>query len=271
MAKKKKQEEGSKGSPAWMATFSDLMNLLLCFFVLLFSMSSVDADKWEQVVESMNSSFGIFEGGYESIGDGLLISAGTSQLNNLSEYYNTMGDRSESEGEEIIEKSLEEQLKDANMEETSAMYDKLSEKLENENLEDYIDLTMDPNGRYIEMTISGTFLFDSGKADIKTDALPILSKLGDVLMKYNEYLIEIIGHTDNVPMTSKTFSDNDILSSARAISAKNYFVSVKGLDVTTMKWSGKGEYEPVASNATAEGRARNRRIEIRVYNSLNSN
>lgn len=80
---KKKQEEAPKGSPAWMATFSDLMNLLLCFFVLLFSMSSIDAAKFEQVVASFNETFSVFSGGATAIGDGILISNGVSQLNEL--------------------------------------------------------------------------------------------------------------------------------------------------------------------------------------------
>lgn len=78
---KKKQEEAPKGSPAWMATFSDLMNLLLCFFVLLFSMSSIDAAKFEQVVASFNQTFSVLNGGATAIGDGILISNGVSQLN----------------------------------------------------------------------------------------------------------------------------------------------------------------------------------------------
>ena len=78
---KKNQEEAPKGSPAWMATFSDLMNLLLCFFVLLFSMSTVDEVKQEKVVASFNQMFSVFEAGASAIGDGMLISNGVSQLN----------------------------------------------------------------------------------------------------------------------------------------------------------------------------------------------
>lgn len=271
MAKRQRSEEAPKGSPEWMTTFSDLMNLLLCFFVLLFSMSTVDADKWEKVVSSMNSSFSLWKGGYTSIGEGLLISAGTSQLTELGDYYITMGQqKEETEGEQIIEKSLEEQLSEANREQTEGMLDNISEKLENDELDNVIDVSVDPEGKYVELLISGALLFDSGRAELKDDCIPIISKLGDVLMLYDDYLIEIIGHTDNVPMVSGAYKDNDHLSSARAISAKNYFVNEKGMDVTTMKWSGKGEYEPIASNATEDGRARNRRVEIRIYNSLNS-
>lgn len=271
MARRQKNEEAPKGSPEWMTTFSDLMNLLLCFFVLLFSMSTVDADKWEEVVNSMTSSFSLWKGGYTSIGEGLLISAGTSQLTELGDFYTTMGEQQEeTEGEQIVEESLAEQLKEANQKETELMLDNISEKLENDELENIIDIAMDPEGKYVELLISGAFLFDSGKADLKEECIPVISKLGDILKLYDDYMTEIIGHTDNVPMVSGLYPDNDHLSSARAISAKNYLVQEKGMDVTKMKWSGKGEYEPIASNATEEGRARNRRVEIRIYNSLNS-
>ena len=77
---KKRPEDPPKGSPAWMATFSDLMNLLLCFFVLLFSMSTVDADKFQQVIASLQSSVSILPAGGTSIVEGEMISAGVRQL-----------------------------------------------------------------------------------------------------------------------------------------------------------------------------------------------
>ena len=77
---RKKTEEAPAGAPAWMATFSDLMNLLLCFFVLLFSMSTVDAEKFEMVIASLQSSFSILPSGGASIGDGEMVSSGVSQL-----------------------------------------------------------------------------------------------------------------------------------------------------------------------------------------------
>ncbi len=272
---KKKQEAPPPGAPAWMATFSDLMNLLLCFFVLLFAMSSVDAEKFDQIAASMSSSFSIFKGGGASLGDGTLVSAGTSQLSNLDEYYSTMGQQStQTDGENYYsysDQTVQEVLNEANTSETAAMYDQLSEQLDQNNLDNNIEATVDSSGTYIEILISGTFLFDSGKADLKSDSLPVLSRLGDVLKTYEGNLIEIIGHTDNVPLLSTNiYINNDILSCARAISAKNYFVDVKGLDVNYIKWSGKGENDPIASNLTQEGRDRNRRIEIRIYNLLNS-
>ena len=94
MARKKKAEDGGAGSP-WLSTFADLMNLLLCFFVLLFASSTVDAEKYEEIVASMSSSFSIFSGGGSAIDEGRLISTGISQLNDLSDYYNTTGKSTE--------------------------------------------------------------------------------------------------------------------------------------------------------------------------------
>ena len=92
MAKKPKQEEAPAGAPAWMATFSDLMNLLLCFFVLLFSMSSTDTEKFQEVIASIQSSFSIFSSGGTSIGEGQMISSGISQLEMFDDYFNSVHD-----------------------------------------------------------------------------------------------------------------------------------------------------------------------------------
>ena len=277
MAKKKK-EDAPKGSPAWMATFSDLMNLLLCFFVLLFSMSSVDAEKWNEVVNSFSSSFSIFTGGYTAVGDGLLISAGSSQLNNLDEYFQEMGQTSEdNQGSDVNdnpsenpEQSLEDKMYEANKGESAEMLDDVSESIDSANLEDYIELGVDKSGNFLELTISGGVLFDSASANIKDEVKPILSKLGDILQGYKDHLIEIIGHTDNIPVKGGKYESNDMLSCARAISVKDFFVDSNQLDVKMIKWTGRGDQDPVASNSSAEGRARNRRVEIRIYTSLNS-
>jgi chemotaxis protein MotB len=91
MAKAKKEAPPKKGCPAWQGTFGDLMNLLLCFFVLLFSMSTLDAAKYEEVAASFSAAFGLFNGGQNALGDGALIGDGVSQLSSLSAYTTSMG------------------------------------------------------------------------------------------------------------------------------------------------------------------------------------
>ncbi len=267
---RKREEEAKKGAPEWMATFSDLMNLLLCFFVLLFSMSSVDQEKWEEVVASLTSSFSVFDGGGSSIGQGQLINMGAAQLNEFSEYFNNMGQTSEdTEGEELLE--LADQIAKANKEATEKMYDGISELSSQYNLDDYIEIQADEEGyRYVMINVSGSLLYESGKAELMEDAIPIFSKIGDILRAYKGYRISIIGHTDSIPVTSGKYKNNNELSAARAINAAEYLMEAKNIPAQNLEWIGRGEYDPVAKNTSSDGRAKNRRIEIRIYNMLNS-
>ena len=98
MAKAKKQETEIK-TDGWKDTFSDHINVLLCFFVLLYSMSNLDEVKYAELVASMSNSFSIFSGGAQALGDGNLISSGATQLSNLDDFYTDMGKAAESENE----------------------------------------------------------------------------------------------------------------------------------------------------------------------------
>ena len=261
---KRKPEEPPKGSPAWMATFSDLMNLLLCFFVLLLSMSSVDSSKYEELVVSLSNSFSIFDGGGSAIGEGKLISSGVSQLNELDDYYNDMGKASE---EEDTDGDPMKEYKKQQQEKTEKRYDELSEMIEEGKISNEVELGIDDNYQYVKISLSGAILFESGQAEFLSDAKPILSRVGDILKVYKDSLIKIEGHTDNVPISSGRYADNMELSTARAISVWNYFVQTKGLSPKTLEASGRSEYSPIVSNKTAKGRAKNRRVEIKIYTS----
>ena len=97
-----------------------------------------------------------------------------------------------------------------------------------------------------------------------------MDQVGVILESYAGSTIEIEGHTDNVPMSGAKYSNNDELSSGRALSVFNYLIGTTNLDPAMVKHSGRGEYMPVADNSTPEGRTMNRRVEIRIYNSLSS-
>ncbi len=259
---KKRQEDPPKGLAPWMATFSDLMNLLLCFFVLLFSMSTVDAEKFEQLAASLSSSFSILPNGASAIGDGVLVSNGVSQLNELAEYVNNMGYESEEqEQDDAIQEVKQEQLA-----ETEKIAEQIEEQVGKNNIAEQVEVEF--NGQYVALTLNGALLFDSGSAEVKEESKPVLDKVAMILTKYNDHTIEIEGHTDNVPIHTAEFKDNNELSSFRALSVFNYLLEVSDLDPATLKHSGRGEYIPVADNATAEGRMRNRRVEIKIYSNL---
>lgn len=293
MARRKKEEAPAPGSPAWMATFSDLMNLLLCFFVLLFAMSSPDAAKWNAMAQSFANTFSIFKAGGAFVGDGNLVANGATQLNNLNEYTNNMGETSDSvidkdnffdkEGdtEQLLEyyenkvAELEGQIADLEgaqqyeqekkEEAAGAMYDEVKDLADRYNLGDYVEFGMDKAYNYVKIDVKGSVLFASNSAELREDAKPILLKIGDILKEYDDFGIEIIGHTDNVPVKSGPYRDNDYLSAARAIETAQYLLKAKNLNPAKVFFSGKGEREPIDTNATEEGRKRNRRIEFRIY------
>jgi chemotaxis protein MotB len=294
MAKKKEEFKLPPGTPApWMSTFSDMMTLLMCFFVLLFSMSEIDAAKFEEVAKSFQSTVSIFKGGAQAIGDGILISNGVSQLNMLDEYINSSGKAAESNDDTIedmtnsgassevqdaanqlgmtaeeaqeLQSSIDE-LEEQKMKLSEQMAEKIEEALQESMMSDEVDVEFTSD--YVLLTLNGAFLFDSGKADIKNDAIPVLNKIGVLLTKYADSDIEIEGHTDSVPLNGGRYENNDVLSSYRALAVFNYLKENAAIDPGVMKHSGRGEYMPIADNSTPEGRAKNRRVEIKIFNSL---
>lgn len=276
---KRKQEDPPKGSPAWMSTFSDLMNLLLCFFVLLFSMSTVDTEKFEMVVQSLQSTFSILPSGGSTIGDGELISSGVSMLEKFDIYFNSSSALPKGDEEPddsvtnpdttVTTEEAQETLENAGLTESEQMAEQVSRLLQSYGLENQVDVEF--NEYYTLINLNGALLFNSGEATIREEVLPVMEKIAVILNNYTNNLIEIEGHTDNVPPAAgEQYSDNDILSMYRALNVENYIRDNTTLDPAHIKSSGRGSYVPIADNSTAEGRAKNRRVEIKIYNSLNS-
>lgn len=304
MARKKAPDAPPPGAPAWTATFGDLMNLLLCFFVLLYAMSSTDSEKFEAVAASFANTFSVFQGGGSTIGDGEMVGNGISQLNNLSQYFNTMGmaekgmqdntkaennsesteqaevtteaagnsDTSESDssgsssGQSQSDAAAEEQLKESGLKASESMSEQIEESVDEDDLSKQIDINF--TSQYVSLTMNGSLLFDSGSATIKQDAVPLLQKVGKILETYAGGTIEIEGHTDNVPISNSKFANNDELSSFRALAVFEFLKDNTDLDPALMKHTGRGAYVPIADNGTPEGRQQNRRVEIKIYNQL---
>lgn len=294
---KRKPEEVKKGLDEWMGTFSDMMTLLMCFFVMLFAMSNVDEAKFDEVSQSFQQNFSIFKGGAKAIGDGVLVSNGVSQLNMLDEYINSTGKVADSDTKETefkenatgeqdsklqeladqlgasqeeikeLQESIEN-LEAEKMKLSEELAEKIEESLAENFMSDQVDVSFDAN--CVILSLNGAFLFDSGKADLKTEAKPILNKIGKILNRYADNTVEIEGHTDSVPLNGGRYENNDVLSSYRALAVFNYLKDNASIDPGIMKHSGRGEYMPIADNSTPEGRAKNRRVEIKIYNALSA-
>lgn len=305
---KRKEKPAEEGSPAWMATFSDLMNLLLCFFVLLFASSTMDEGKIQRIAASFdNMSFSILQAGSISLVDGEIVSGGVTQLPGIESILEYIGVSSEVEGnnedlsatgaddgtsdtsdkpdsaeknEEIIEskddsenaalssKELRKQLEEQGMEQSEKMYDEISEIAESYSIDN--EIILDYNSQYVSIDLKGALLFEGGQAEIREDAKMFIQKIAAILDRYRDCVIEFEGHTDSVPIHNSRYANNRELSTARAISVYEYIMGKAKLKDENMKVAGYGESRPIASNDTEEGRAKNRRVTIKIYNRLNS-
>ena len=270
---KRKEDAPPAGSPAWMATFSDLMNLLLCFFVLLFSMSTVEESKLAELVAAMNNSFSVFDGGATSIGEGILISNGISQLNELDRFINSTGKAAENdtpandmkeEGKPPTTEEMMEAIEGEMLKENEELAEKIEEAVNESNLADQIEISF--TSQYVRLSMKGALLFSPGSAELREEATKVLEKAAVVLERYAKGTIEIEGHTDSVPHYSAKYANNEELSSARALSVFYYLLEHSNLDPVNLKHAGMGDRVPIADNSTAEGRSKNRRVEIKIYN-----
>lgn len=225
----------SAGAPAWMTTYGDLITQVLIFFVLLFSFSNVDTNKFNAVMLSLQGSLGIMNGGMD-LNEGSFIEGGEV-------------------GDFLI--SAEEQ------QEFEALQDEIEEIVASDNLKG-VQVNLDERGLVIRL-IEGV-LFDSGKANIKDEAKVILDKLAPVL-KETHRQIRIEGHTDNLPIHTPEFPSNWELSTARAVNVIKYLIEKHNFSPYILSAAGYGEYRPIAPNDSDKNRALNRRVDIVILKS----
>lgn len=233
--KRKKVEEESSG-PGWIVIFSDLMTLLLAFFVLLYSFSSMDAIKFKQVASSLQSSL-LGEGKdtiFESDTPPGDVPLGTPQQDPEDEVDNEGTTEQIQEILELVEKYVKA-----------------------EGLESEVEVALDIRG--VLINIKDSIMFEPAKAELKPKSLTVLSKLSNLFYTIqNEIIIE--GHTDNRPINSTVFPSNWELSVVRSTTVVRYFIEKKGHNPQRFTASGYGEYRPVAPNDSIQNRSLNRRV-----------
>lgn len=237
------------GAPDWVVTFGDLMSLLLCFFVLLLSFSEMDKAKYKEVAGSLRKAFGVqYKVKAMSVPKGISMVAKDFDQELLPtqprEEFVAMQRRKEV-GEKLkeeVEKSLEDSEGMAGMEKLIGI-----EVGENE----------------VTIRMMGETAFDSGKAHIRREMMPLLGKIAAVL-KDQEGEIVVVGHTDNVPIMGGSFQSNLGLSNARAATVAEYLLKECRIQPERVSTKGFGEYRPLETNDTPEGRQKNRRVEIKL-------
>ncbi len=275
---KRKEKPPEEGSPAWMATFSDLMNLLLCFFVLLFASSTMDEGKIQRIAASFdNISFDVIDRSSLSLVGGDFVSGGVTQVPDVSSIMTEAGKNiegptgeeaksSSTDAEKLSDEQIKEEYEQRGEEQSELMYDEVVQMAESYSIDTVIE-TITYNEQYVQLDLNGSLLFDSGSAQVRDDSKLFLQKIASILIKYRYNIIEIEGHTDNVPVSSGSQFENNLqLSAERARCVYEYIITQENFVASNIKIAGYGENQPVASNATEEGRAKNRRVTIKIYN-----
>ncbi|MCL4439709.1 MAG: OmpA family protein [Firmicutes bacterium] len=231
MSSKRREQHEEHMDESWLIPYADLLTLLLALFIVLFASSTIDAQKFNSLKESLNVAFhsgtGIMES--RSVTDQLIekTQVQTETLVDLQRLKKQMD-------QYIHENNLSSELK------TSIMKDSLI------------------------ITIRDHALFDSGSAAVKPQARKIILSMADILVRYPQYEVLVAGHTDNQPIHTKEFESNWDLSSERALNCMKILLSTSRLDPRRFSAIGYGEYRPIASNETEEGRAKNRRVEVTI-------
>jgi len=230
-------DEGGGGAPEWMCTFADLVTLLMCFFVLLFAMSTIQEETFKELVQSLKSALGVQQVPETGTREGLRMNAGTDTTEPKDHAVDELGGMVQKEMEEIVSDVRE-----------LIMFNKLGGQVRVEETDD---------GAVI--TISDMVIFGPGEFRLSEDGRIIMEKVAMVLAQFH-YPVTVSGHTDALPM-GRNDDSNWELSTRRATSVVRFLISM-GIDPAELKAQGFAHYRPVADNRTPEGRAKNRRVEI---------
>ena len=226
MARKKKKGDDIK-TDGWMDTYADTITLLLTFFILLYSISSVDGEKLKQLSQALQNSL-----------------KGTTSVKELQDINDLKVD---------IQTQNENKYED--------LVGKLNNIIEKNNLSDEIKIRKEDRG--IVLQVDESILFDSGSANIKPSSIPVLNTISKIIKETdNEIVAE--GNTDNVPIKNSEYDSNWELSTERALSIVKYLIKNENINPNRISLKGYGEYNPIAPNDNDVDRAKNRRVDILV-------
>ena len=221
----KKPDDSSGGG--WEIVYSGFVLILLCFFIMLSSFSTMEEAKIMQFVKSFISAVSIMPGGVK-------FESGTAVV---------------SDSANIVD----------NKEQLAKIWENLEDLADDFDLEDEISLALTREG--LVMRLSEHTLFELGVATISDEALPLLAKIGAIISK-TAHFVRIEGHTDNLPIHTRMFPSNWELSTARAVNVLRYLIQNHKINPRRLAAEGFSEYQPLVANDSENNRAKNRRVEI---------
>ncbi|AHL71154.1 flagellar motor protein MotB [Bacillus altitudinis MN12] len=247
MARKRKNHDHEDHvDESWLIPYADLLTLLLALFIVLFASSSIDAAKYEQMAKSFN----------------VVFTGGTGVMDQSS-----MQSTEETENSNQTKKSAEDEEEEAKAKaRDQAVLTKVKKQVDSfiadKKLGSKLETKLTDEGLLI--TIEDSIFFDSGRAVIRSQDVPLAKEISKLLVINPARDIVISGHTDNVPIRNSEFESNWYLSAIRAVNFLNILLENSNLDQENFSTKGYGEFKPIASNDTAEGRSKNRRVEVLI-------
>ena len=242
--KHKKHEEHI--SESWLLPYADILTLLLALFIVLFAMSSVDATKFEKLSKAFNNIF----------------AGGTGVMEFTSPIDGQTPPTEISEGALIGNQEGNGALKQKDQQELSELQKRVNQYIEESDLDDVLGTTM--TGEGLLVTIRDNVLFESGSADVRAVDVHIAREISELIVMDPPRRIIVSGHTDNVPISTARFASNWDLSVMRAVNFMKILLENNQLNPEWFSAKGYGEFKPIASNDTNEGKAKNRRVEILI-------
>jgi len=248
-------EEQEERTDGWMTTYADMVTLLMTFFVLMFAISNVDNEKAMLFFAGMSR-------------DGLSV----AQFDRIVDMFNPGDDPGiyffgagwdDDNDDDPGEDAEDGAIGNPEMEELHRL---MTEYIVSAELGGSISLTF--NGEFLLMTLANDVLFDSGRAEVKPEMRHIAESIAQVIAGThnpdNPFEIVVVGHTDNVPINTPEFPSNWFVSVRRAANFMEILIRETGVDPFYFRATGVGEYRPIDTNDTAEGRQRNRRVEVLI-------
>ncbi|MDL1962738.1 MAG: flagellar motor protein MotB [Deltaproteobacteria bacterium] len=220
-------QEGEMSSGGWEIVYSGFVLILLCFFIMLCSFSSIEEAKVARFVKSFSNAINILPGGID-------FESGEFVLPPLPD---------------IVD--MESEL--------ANVFEDLRKFTDDFGLEGDVNLFFSRKG--LVMRLSDTLMFNLGAAEILPEAIPLLKKVALIIFK-TSYTVCIEGHTDNLPIHTRKFPSNWELSTARAVNVLRYFTEKEKVPMQRLSAVGFGEFQPIFANDKPEHRAKNRRVEI---------
>ncbi len=244
MRKRKKKQE-YKMDDSWLLPYADLLTLLLALFIVLFSMSNLDAQKYEELARVFKSEF--------THGTSILEEGNTSE--ELPIDFDKEDDIKEED--EVVESNHQRELR-----ELQELQERINNYISESNLLNIIETVLTDEGLLI--TIVNDISFDSGKAIVKKEGQEIAREVSEFLITDPPHEVVVSGHADDRPIHNSEFASNWELSVTRAINFMALLLQNEKLDPTHFSAKGFGEHRPIVPNTSEENRAKNRRVEVLI-------